>query len=157
MNLEKLAREIAMCKSPNVDKWLVPIADLESMIELIKKQEAALNAAPAPATPAASVDTAEFSEKLADTNEAHQIGEERYMDARRVLVAHIDADKARDVAAARIDAIREYAALLEDNNRLALQAAAPQQHAQAALSDDPLLDELIETARECTGSMLLAD
>jgi len=39
-----------------------------------------------------------------------------------------------------------------DNNK-----AAPQQHAQAALSDGLLLDELVEAARECTGSMLLAD
>lgn len=35
--------------------------------------------------------------------------------------------------------------------------AAPQQHAQAALSDGTLLDDLVEAARECTGSTLLSD
>lgn len=42
MNLEKLAREIAMCKSPNVDAWLVPIPDLEGMISMIQRQESEL-------------------------------------------------------------------------------------------------------------------
>lgn len=42
MNLEKLAREIALCKSPNVDSWLVPIADLEGMISMIQRQESEL-------------------------------------------------------------------------------------------------------------------
>lgn len=35
--------------------------------------------------------------------------------------------------------------------------AAPQQHAQAALSDVDLVDALVEAARECTGSVMLAD
>ena len=42
MNLEKLQRDIAMCKSPNVTSWCVPIADLESMFSTMRRQESEL-------------------------------------------------------------------------------------------------------------------
>jgi hypothetical protein len=47
IDLEKIAYDIGFGKSNDLTRWMLPIATLEEMISLIRKQEAELTAAPA--------------------------------------------------------------------------------------------------------------
>ena len=151
MNLEKLAREIAMCKSPNVDKWLVPIVDLEGMIALIQRQESELAKAhdenealkdalaDSVIAPSKTVDCEEFHLLAMDYRGAPVTAEGNWPQvAYEKLVACADQHTARAVAAAvaplnranlELTRVNAEQRLQEQRLELALKrAAAPQQH-----------------------------
>lgn len=135
LGIEKYGVTLADSKAPLRD-WLehalLEVLDCANYLQTAMHK---IDAEPAPATPAASVDTAEFRSLMGEF-----IAPQGYIWPN--MVAHIDAHTARAVAAAYqkgFDTGKEYEAL----DRTAtiegviskFKAAAPQKHAQAALSD----------------------
>ena len=79
----------------------IGVGTVLELIDLIRKQEAAL--ASQPAQPAVTVDTPEFRKLLATLVEAGDYGPDEYGEARAPFIAHIDAHTAAAVAAAYKD------------------------------------------------------
>lgn len=168
IDLEQIAYDISVGKSSEVTRWLLPIATLEEMIALIRKQEATLKeqvelnmklitindqpihlAETSPAEPIVTVDTSDFQDILGQMQNEYWRPEQINAWHGR-LIAHIDAHTAAAVAQAKksgyVDGYTK--ATVEHNQRrecIPEPDAAPQQHAQAVLSDEQIIEIATKT------------
>lgn len=171
LGIEKYGTTLADSKAPLRDFLEHALLEMLDGANYLQTAMRKIDAAPAPTTPAASVDTEEFCDLITELDAAHEAGDSKAEWAR--LIAHIDAHTARAVAAAvekervsEMDTIRDRDQYHEWADKLAEAiakhfggdigehsnvncpwseamdlieeaepAAAPQQHAQAALSD----------------------
>jgi len=103
---------------------------------LVADVRALLAAAPAPAAPTASADTKDFERLANKWFSSRFISTAELGKAWAEMAAHIDAHTARAVAAKQAEIDHLKFELHEATNSIVARMAAPQQHAQAGLSDE---------------------